>query len=48
MASTSRFVQVSPVIAVDRLVIFALDAEGTTWRFDEGKGIWTALPSDRE
>ncbi len=45
--SDTRFVQIATSVHGGEILLYALDASGDVWRFDDKTRQWVMLPGDR-
>ena len=45
--SDTRFVQITTSVQGPEILLYALDASGDVWRFDDKTRQWVRLPQDR-
>ena len=45
--SDSKFIQIATSVQGGEILLYALDASGDVWRFDDKTRQWVALPRDR-
>ena len=45
--SDTRFVQIATSVQGGEILLYALDAAGDVWRFDDKTRQWVMLPRDR-
>jgi hypothetical protein len=46
-ATHRRFIQIATTVQGGEILLYALDASGAVWRFDDKTRQWVMLPGDR-